>query len=70
MPNKTIRFICEICKETIALTLDEAFQKKFTDNADKVPYPLVYPHTGHYAIVFLDNDFVERGVTTSKMVFE
>mgnify|MGYP000397816016 CR=1 FL=1 len=70
MPNKTIRFICEICNETIALSLDEAFQQKFTATADKIPYPLVYPHKGHFAIVFLDKDFVERGVTTSKMVFE
>ena len=70
MPNKTIRFICEICKETIALILDEAFQAKFTATADKVPYPVVYPHKGHYAIIFVDGDFVERGVTTSKLVFE
>ena len=70
MPNKTIRFICNICETTIALTLDEAFQQKFTDTADKTPGPLVYPHKGHYAIVFLDKDFVERGVITSKIVFE
>ena len=70
MSKKTVRYICNICKKTIALDFDDAFQKKFKATADKWPYPLVHPHEGHFAIIFIDKDFVERGVNTSKLVFE
>lgn len=70
MATKKLRFNCYYCKKTITLDLDDAFQEKFRKNADYWPYPLIIPHEEHFAIVFLDEDFVERGVNVTRMIFE
>ncbi|MHA1675054.1 MAG: hypothetical protein ACTSYI_15665 [Promethearchaeota archaeon] len=67
MPVKKVRFYCHYCKKTRTLRLDDDFQEKFISQADKWPYPLLVPHEGHFAVVFLDEDFVERGVTVTRM---
>lgn len=69
MASKKVRFYCHYCKKTLAISLDDAFQDKFSKQADKWPYPLLIPHEDHYALVFLDEDFVERGVTVTRMEF-
>ena len=70
MPTTTIRFHCDYCKKTVAITLTEEYCEEFKKQADKWPYPLVYPHEGHWAIVFLDEDMKERGVNVSRMAFK
>jgi hypothetical protein len=70
MPGKKVRFYCYYCKQTLSISLDEEFQNKFTKQADKWPYPLLVPHKDHFAVVFLDEDFVERGVTVTRMEFK
>ncbi|WP_371802710.1 hypothetical protein [Candidatus Lokiarchaeum ossiferum] len=70
MPPTTIRFYCDICKKTVSVALPEDFCNDFKKSADKWPYPLVYPHEGHYAIVYLDEDMKERGVNVSRMVYK
>ena len=70
MPVKKVRFYCYYCKKTLVLRFDDEFQQNFTKQADKWPYPLLVPHEGHYAMVYLDEDFVERGVTVTRMEFK
>ena len=70
MPDKTIRFNCDICKATVTIVLDDDFQKDFKSKANKWPYPLIFPHKGHWAIVHLDDNLVERGVTVTKAMFK
>ena len=70
MATKTLRFNCELCKKTIALKLTDEFQEHFKKEADYWPYPMVYPHEGHWALIYLDKDFVERGVNSSKIVYK
>ena len=70
MPEKTVRFYCNLCKKTIPLKLSEDFQKKFKKTADYWPYPLLYPHNEHWVVVFLDQQFVERGVSPTKIKYE
>ena len=69
MPTIKLRFNCNLCKKTILLSLTEEFQAKFKATADKWPYPLVYPHNDHWAFVYLDGDFRERGVVVSNISF-
>ena len=40
---------------------------EFTATADKYPYPLIHHHEGHWAVIYLDEDFRERGVVISKI---
>lgn len=70
MPEKTVRFYCHYCKKTLAVKLTESFQEEFKKTADKWPYPLIYPHNGHHAIIHLDEDFVERGITLTKIMYK
>lgn len=70
MASKTLRFYCDICKKTISLKLSDDFQEKFKKTADYWPYPMVYRHEDHWAVVYLDQQFVERGVNPSKISFE
>jgi hypothetical protein len=70
MGDITLRFNCDLCKKTIALKLTEAFQTKFKSTADYWPYPMIYPHDGHWSIIFLDEQFKERGVSSSRMLYE
>ncbi len=70
MPDKTLRFHCDLCNKTIALKLSEEFQKKFKKSADYWPYPMIYEHEGHWAVVYLDQQFCERGVNPSKISYE
>lgn len=67
MPEKKIRFGCKICNKTITLALSDEFQENFKNTADKWPYPLVYAHAGHWAIVYVDADFRERGVVVTSI---
>jgi len=62
-----VRFHCKICNKTIMMDFSEEFQAKFKALADRYPYPLVFPHEGHYAIIYLDSDFKERGTVVSKI---
>ncbi len=70
MTNQVVRFRCDYCKKVLAITLSDDFCKKFKQEADKWPYPLVYPHNNHWAIIFLDEEFKERGVTASRIGFK
>lgn len=70
MATKTLRFNCDLCKKTIALKLTDEFQENFKREADYWPYPMVYPHEGHWTVVYLDQQFVERGVNPSKIIYK
>ena len=70
MVEKVARFYCGICKKTIALKLSEDFQAKFEKTADYWPYPLIYPHEGHWVVVYLDKQFAERGTHPINIVYE
>ncbi len=50
--------------------LDEQFQKEFKEKAIYSPYPVVFPHDGHYAIIYLDHDFGDRGVIISDLEYK
>ena len=67
MTGKTLRFYCEYCKETLAIQITESLEKEFKEKANKWPYPLVYPHSDHYAIIYVDSNYQERGVVASKI---
>ena len=67
MPGKTIRFYCEYCKETLVIQVTESLEKKFKEKANKWPYPLVYYHSNHHAIIYIDENWQERGVVCSKI---
>ena len=70
MTGKTIRFYCEYCKETLAIQVTEDLKKEFKEKANKWPYPLVYPHADHYAIIYIDSNWNERGVVASKIIYK
>ena len=70
MVAKKVRFYCYYCQKTITINLDDVFQAKFRETADYWPYPLVVPHENHFAIIFLDEDFVERGVSVTKLEYK
>jgi len=70
MSEKSVRFYCDICKKTLTIKLSKEFQDKLKKNAHKWPYPLIFPHNKHWAVIFLDENMVERGVTTSKVEFK
>ncbi len=70
MPGKIIRFYCEYCKETLAIHVTESLEKEFKEKANKWPYPLVYPHSDHYAIIYIDGNWQERGVVCSKISYK
>ena len=67
--EKYARFYCSLCKRTISLKISDKFQHNFADAAEFWPYPLIYPHEDHWAIIFLDKDFKERGVSVSRISF-
>ncbi|QEE15331.1 hypothetical protein DSAG12_01156 [Promethearchaeum syntrophicum] len=70
MTGKTIRFYCEYCKETLAIQVTESLEKEFKERADKWPYPLVYHHSDHFAIIYIDENWHERGVVCSKISYK
>jgi len=70
MPSIKIRFHCNICKKTISLEITDEFQANFKAVADRYPYPIVVHHAGHYAMVYLDESFKERGTVVSKIAIE
>ena len=70
MPPKKLRFKCKICDKVVPITLTDEFKEEFTKNADRYPYPLIYPHAGHWAVIYLDEDFRERGIVVSNMMLE
>ncbi len=61
MPT-TIRFFCHICKKTLTFQMDDETRTKITKKADKWPYPVIVPHSDHWAILYVDQDFKERSV--------
>jgi len=67
MPGKTIRFYCEYCKETIPIQVTESLEKEFKEKANKWPYPLVYHHSDHFSIIYIDENWQERGVVCSRI---
>ncbi len=67
MTGKSIRFYCECCKETLAIQVTESLENEFKEKADKWPYPLVYYHSNHYAVIYIDSNWNERGVVCSKI---
>jgi len=67
MTGKTLRFYCEYCKETLAIQVTEDLEKEFKEKANKWPYPLVYNHSDHYAIIYVDSH--ERGVVCSRISY-
>ena len=69
MAGKTIRFYCEYCKETLSIQVTENLEKEFKEKANKWPYPLVYPHADHYAIIYVDSNWQERGVVCTKISY-
>ena len=70
MAGKTIRFYCTYCKETLAIHVTESLEKEFKEKANKWPYPLVYPHADHYAIIYIDSNWQERGVVCSRIIYK
>jgi hypothetical protein len=66
MPTTTVRFHCKYCNKTIAFPMDDAMQADFKAKADKWPYPMLVPHSDHWAVVYLDQDFHERSVVITK----
>ena len=66
MPSVSIRFYCTVCKKTINFQLTEDQQEEFSKKADKWPYPLLIPHSDHWAIVYLDKDFRDRSTVITK----
>ncbi len=69
MPDISLIFKCPQCKKILTIVFDEKFQKKFKAAADKWPYPLMYPHNKHWAMIYLDQDFRERGVTATDIAY-
>ena len=67
MTGKTLRFYCEYCKKTLAIQITKDLEKELKEKANKWPYPLVYPHSDHYAIIYIDSNYQERGVVCSKI---
>ena len=53
---------CKICKQNLVLEFDDDFKKKFHSKATHYPYPVVFPHDKHWAILYLDHDLNDRGV--------
>jgi len=70
MVDKTLRFHCDLCKKTLAVKLTAEFQENFKKKADYWPYPMIYKHADHWAVVYLDQQFKERGVNPSKIIYE
>ncbi len=70
MPPKKIRFNCKYCGRIIVVEFPEEFQESFLAQADKWPYPLLYPHNGHWSIIYLDSDFRERGVVGTQLIYD
>ena len=68
MPSINVRFPCKYCGDkVITITLDEVFQQNLKKKADKWPYPVLVPHSDHWAIVYIDQDMHERSVVLSRV---
>jgi len=67
MTDKKVRFYCEYCKETLSIPITEELSNEFKEKTDKWPYPLVFPHSDHYAIIYIDENWQERGVVCSRI---
>ncbi len=61
---------CKKCEQSFQLTLDEEFQKKFKEKATYYPYPILFPHKGHWAVIYLDGDFQDRGTIISEIIYK
>jgi hypothetical protein len=70
MGQKILRFFCQYCNKTLALNFSDEFLKEFRHKADKWPYPLIYPHDNHFAIIYVDENIVERGVIVSRIDYK
>jgi hypothetical protein len=70
MPDVKLRFYCKLCNKTITLKISESFQEDLKQKANKWPYPLVYPHANHWAIIYVDTNFYERGVIETQAMME
>jgi hypothetical protein len=70
MPPKKIRFNCKYCGEVIVAEFPDEFQEYVNSIADKWPYPFIYPHNGHYSIIYVDQEFHERGVVGTTILYD
>jgi hypothetical protein len=70
MANKKLRFKCDICKKVLVVNFDDDFQANFKKEANKMPYPVIYPHEDHWAVIYLDGDYRERGIICSKILLK
>ncbi|MFX1410058.1 MAG: hypothetical protein ACFFA6_06880 [Promethearchaeota archaeon] len=55
---KRINIECRVCNKILPLFV----QKKFIENAESYPVPIVYVHEGHAILCFIDQNFDVRGV--------
>ena len=45
------------------------FESKFKEKAKYSPYPILFPHDDHWAVIYLDHDFEDRGIVVSELTY-
>jgi len=70
MPEQKLRFFCKLCNKTITLRISESYQEDLKKKANKWPYPIIYPHADHWAVIYVDTNFMERGVIETRAMIE